>query len=215
MMKKISIIIADDHTLIRDGIKSLLQSVDEFEVVGEATDGDELIQFIDTLDPEIVVLDITMPKKSGIEVITEVKKYNNRVKFIVLSMHDNPEYVLKSVQSGALSYLLKNTDHEEIIKAVKAVSAGQKYFSPDIYSIILNGLANPELVKASQIAETLTKRELEVLKEVSMGLSTKLIADKLFISVRTVETHRINLMKKLDVHNSAELIKKAMDLNII
>ncbi|WP_041932100.1 response regulator [Cytophaga hutchinsonii] len=214
-MKKISIIIADDHTLIRDGIKSLLQSVDEFEVVGEATDGDELIQFIDTLDPEIVVLDITMPKKSGIEVITEVKKYNNRVKFIVLSMHDNPEYVLKSVQSGALSYLLKNTDHEEIIKAVKAVSAGQKYFSPDIYSIILNGLANPELVKASQIAETLTKRELEVLKEVSMGLSTKLIADKLFISVRTVETHRINLMKKLDVHNSAELIKKAMDLNII
>ncbi len=214
-MKKISIIIADDHTLIRDGIKSLLQSVDEFEVVGEATDGDELVQFIDSLDPEIVVLDITMPKKSGIEVITEVKKYNNRVKFIVLSMHDNPEYVLKSVQSGALSYLLKNTDHEEIVKAVKAVSSGQKYFSPDIYSIILNGLANPELVKASQLAETLTKRELEVLKEVSMGLSTKLIADKLFISVRTVETHRINLMKKLDVHNSAELIKKAMDLNII
>lgn len=215
MMKKISIIIADDHTLIRDGIKSLLQSVDEFEVVGEATDGDELIQFIDTLDPEIVVLDITMPKKTGIEVITEVKKYNNRVKFIVLSMHDNPEYVLKCVQSGALSYLLKNTDHEEIIKAVKAVSAGQKYFSPDIYSIILNGLANPELIKANQLAETLTKRELEVLKEVSMGLSTKLIADKLFISVRTVETHRINLMKKLDVHNSAELIKKAMDLNLI
>jgi len=214
-MKKISIVIADDHTLIRDGIKALLQAVEEFEVVGEATDGDELVQFIDTLDPEVVVLDITMPKKTGIEVIAEVKKYNNRVKFIVLSMHDNPEYVLKSVQAGALSYLLKNTDHEEIIKAVKAVSSGQKYFSPDIYTIILNGLANPELVKGNQVAESLTKRELEVLKEVSMGLSTKLIADKLHISIRTVETHRINLMKKMDVHNSAELIKKAMDLNLI
>lgn len=214
-MQKISIVIADDHTLIRDGIKALLQSVDEFEVVGEATDGEELIQFIDTLDPEIVVLDITMPKKTGIEVISEVKKYNNRVKFIVLSMHDNPEYVLKSVQAGALSYLLKNTDHEEIVKAVKTVSAGQKYFSPDIYNIILNGLANPELAKANQVADILTKRELEVLKEVSMGLSTKLIADKLHISIRTVETHRINLMKKMEVHNSAELIKKAMDLNLI
>lgn len=214
-MKKISIVIADDHTLIRDGIKALLQSVDEFEVVGEATDGEELVQFIDTLDPEVVVLDITMPKKTGIEVISEVKKYNNRVKFIVLSMHDNPEYVLKSVQAGALSYLLKNTDHEEIVKAVKAVSSGQKYFSPDIYNIILTGLANPELIKGNQVAELLTKRELEVLKEVSMGLSTKLIADKLCISIRTVETHRINLMKKMEVHNSAELIKKAMDLNLI
>lgn len=214
-MKKISIVIADDHTLIRDGIKALLQSEEEFEVVGEATDGEELVQFIDTLDPEVVVLDITMPKKTGIEVISEVKKYNNRVKFIVLSMHDNPEYVLKSVQAGALSYLLKNTDHEEIVKAVKAVSSGQKYFSPDIYNIILTGLANPELIKANQVAELLTKRELEVLKEVSMGLSTKLIADKLCISIRTVETHRINLMKKMEVHNSAELIKKAMDLNLI
>ncbi|MGN6645951.1 MAG: response regulator [Cytophaga sp.] len=214
-MKKISIVIADDHTLIRDGIKALLQSIDEFEVVGEATDGEELVQFIDTLDPDIVVVDITMPKKTGIEVITEVKKYNSRVKFIVLSMHDNPEYVLKSVQAGALSYLLKNTDHEEIVKAVKAVSAGQKYFSADIYSIILNGLANPELIKGNQLSEALTKRELEILREVSMGLSTKLIADKLHISVRTVETHRINLMKKMEVHNSAELIKKAMDLNLI
>lgn len=214
-MKKISIVIADDHTLIRDGIKALLQSIDEFEVVGEATDGEELVQFIDTLDPDIVVVDITMPKKTGIEVITEVKKYNSRVKFIVLSMHDNPEYVLKSVQAGALSYLLKNTDHEEIVKAVKAVSSGQKYFSADIYSIILNGLANPELIKGNQLSEALTKRELEILREVSMGLSTKLIADKLHISVRTVETHRINLMKKMEVHNSAELIKKAMDLNLI
>ncbi len=214
-MKKINIVIADDHILIRDGIKALLQTVEEFEVVGEATDGEELVQFIDTLNPDIVLLDITMPKKTGIEVISEVKKYNHTVKFIILSMHDNPEYVLKSVQAGALSYLLKNTDHEEIIKAVKTVSAGQKYFSPDIYSIILNGLANPDLIKGNQLSDTLTKREKEILKEVSMGLSTKLIADKLCISVRTVETHRINLMKKMEVHNSAELIKKAMELNLI
>ncbi|WP_299251091.1 response regulator transcription factor [uncultured Cytophaga sp.] len=214
-MKKIQIVIADDHVLIRDGIKALLQSIEEFEVVGEAADGEELIKLIDTLNPEIVLLDITMPKKTGIEVISEVKQYNHTVKFIMLSMHDNPEYVLKSVQAGALSYLLKNTDHEEIIKAVKAVSIGQKYFSPDIYSIILNGLANPDIIKGSQLSDSLTKREKEILKEVSMGLSTKLIADKLHISVRTVETHRINLMKKMQVHNSAELIKKAMDLNII
>ena len=214
-MKKINIVIADDHILIRDGIKALLQSIDEFEVIGEAADGEELIQLIDSLNPDIVLLDITMPNKTGIEVISEVKQYNHSAKFIVLSMHDNPEYVLKSVQAGALSYLLKNTDHEEIIKAVKAVSAGQKYFSPDIYSIILNGLANPDLIKGNQLGEVLTKREKEILKEVSMGLSTKLIADKLCISVRTVETHRINLMKKMEVHNSAELIKKAMELNLI
>ncbi|HSY61243.1 MAG TPA: response regulator transcription factor [Cytophaga sp.] len=214
-MKKINIVIADDHVLIRDGIKALLQSIDEFEVIGEAADGEELIHLIDSLNPEIVLLDITMPKKTGIEVILEVKQYNHSVKFIMLSMHDNPEYVLKSVQAGALSYLLKNTDHEEIIKAVKAVSSGQKYFSPDIYSIILNGLANPDLIKGNQLGEVLTKREKEILKEVSMGLSTKLIADKLCISVRTVETHRINLMKKMEVHNSAELIKKAMELNLI
>lgn len=214
-MKKIHIVIADDHVLIRDGIKALLQSIEEFEVVGEAADGDELIRLIDTLNPEIVLLDITMPNKTGIEVINEVKQYNHTVKFIMLSMHDNPEYVLKSVQSGALSYLLKNTDHEEIIKAIKLVSEGQKYFSPDIYTIILNGLANPDIIKSNQLGDSLTKREREILKEVSMGLSTKLIADKLHISVRTVETHRINLMKKMEVHNSAELIKKAMDLNII
>ena len=110
-MKKTTIVIADDHILIRDGIKALLQTVEEFDVVGEAADGEELIQFIDTLNPDIVLLDITMPKKTGIEVIAEVKKYNHLVKFIILSMHDNPEYVLKSVQAGALSYLLKNTDH--------------------------------------------------------------------------------------------------------
>ena len=214
-MKKINIVIADDHVLIRDGIKALLQSIDEFEVIGEAADGEELIQLIDSLNPEIVLLDITMPKKTGIEVVAEVKQYNHSVKFIMLSMHDNPEYVLKSVQAGALSYLLKNTDHEEIIKAVKAVSSGQKYFSPDIYAIILNGLANPDLIKGNQLGEILTRREKEILKEVSMGLSTKLIADKLCISVRTVETHRINLMKKMEVHNSAELIKKAMELNLI
>jgi two-component system nitrate/nitrite response regulator NarL len=214
-MKKIPIIIADDHVLIRDGIKALLQTIEEFDVIGEATDGEELIKLIDTLNPEIVLLDITMPNKTGIQVINEIKQYNHAVKFIMLSMHDNPEYVLKSVQAGALSYLLKNTDHEEIIKAVKSVSEGHKYFSPDIYSIILNGLANPDLIKSNQIGDSLTKREREILKEVSMGLSTKLIADKLCISVRTVETHRINLMKKMEVHNSAELIKKAMDMSII
>ncbi len=214
-MEKISIVIADDHILIRDGIKAVLQSIDTFEVIGEACNGEEAIQLIDTLNPDIALLDITMPKKTGIEVVLEVKKYNQTVKFIMLSMHDNPEYVLKSVQAGALSYLLKNTDHEEIIKAVKSVGNGQKYFSPDIYNIILNGLSNPDLVKGNQVVNTLTKRELEVLKEVSEGLSTKLIADKLSISIRTVETHRINLMKKMEVHNSAELIRKAMKMNLI
>jgi DNA-binding NarL/FixJ family response regulator len=214
-MGKISIVIADDHILIRDGIKAVLQSIDAFEVVGEASDGEEAIQLIDTLNPDIALLDITMPKKTGIEVVTEVKKYNQKIKFIMLSMHDNPEYVLKSVQAGALSYLLKNTDHEEIIKAVKSVGNGQKYFSSNIYNIILNGLSNPDLVKGNQVVNTLTKRELEVLKEVSEGLSTKLIADKLSISIRTVETHRINLMKKMEVHNSAELIRKAMEMNLI
>ena len=139
-MEKISIVIADDHILIRDGIKAVLQSIDTFEVIGEACNGEEAIQLIDTLNPDIALLDITMPKKTGIEVVLEVKKYNQTVKFIMLSMHDNPEYVLKSVQAGALSYLLKNTDHEEIIKAVKSVGNGQKYFSPDIYNIILNNL---------------------------------------------------------------------------
>jgi DNA-binding NarL/FixJ family response regulator len=154
-----------------------------------------------------------MPIKNGIEVIKEVRAVNPLIRCIVLSMHEDPEYVIKSVQAGAMSYVIKNSDHQEILNAVKAVSLGQKYFNSNISSILIQGLSQ-QTADTINYGELLTPREKEVLKEVVNGLSTKMIADKLSIGSRTVETHRINIMKKMQVQNTAELVRKTIENKI-
>jgi DNA-binding NarL/FixJ family response regulator len=211
-MGKISIVIADDHRLIRDGIKTLLKKDNDFEIVAEANNGEELIDIINTITPDVILADISMPKFNGIDAMATLKKINPNLKFIILTMHEEPEYIMKSIKAGASSYLLKNVEYEELQKAVRTVAGGGKYFNAFISNIMIENLAQ-QTEKEEQAP--LTPREVEVLKEVANGLSAKLIADKFSISVRTVETHRVNIMKKLNAHNTAEVIKKAIEQKII
>ncbi|MCU0416605.1 MAG: response regulator transcription factor [Cytophagaceae bacterium] len=213
-MNKVRIVIADDHILLRDGVKNLLQKEWGAEIVGEATTGVEAIDIILQEIPDIALLDLNMPIKNGIQVIREVREINPSIKCVILSMHEDPEYILKSVQAGAMSYLLKNANHEEIIYGLKQVYNGQKYFNSTVSEILIQGLSNQKTSDVS-LENVLTQREKEVLKEVAEGLSTKMIAEKLIISTRTVETHRINIMKKLKAQNTAELIRIAMENKLI
>jgi DNA-binding NarL/FixJ family response regulator len=212
-MGKIKIIICDDHRLIRDGIKAMLSRNENFELIGEAEIGEQLFDLLQTLVPDVILIDITMPDKNGIEVFTELKRVNQNLKFIVLTMHEEPEYVIKAVKGGASGYLLKNLEYEELEKAITTVAGGGKYFNDRISKVLLENLyANTE---EETFSGKLTDREQEVLAEIVNGLTTRQIAEKLFISHRTVETHRVNLMKKLNVHNIAELVKIAIDKKIV
>jgi DNA-binding NarL/FixJ family response regulator len=212
-MKKIKIILADDHSLVREGFKALLNKSGEIEVIAEAENGTQLLQLLDIHSPDVLLIDISMPELSGIEALSTIKKLNPNLKVIILTMHEEAEYVLKSIQAGANGYLLKNVELEELHNAIKKVVAGEKYFNATISNIMIDNLSKAKEVKDD--TSPITVREKEILQYVAAGLSTKLIADKLEISIRTVETHRVHLLKKLHAQNTAELIKKATDLKII
>jgi len=210
-MRKIKIIIADDHKLFRKGLKSLLDQEDNFEIVGEATNGQELLDLLQEIRPDVVLIDLSMPVVSGLEVLQKAKTKFPHMKFIVLTMHDDGQYVAKSVRSGAFGYLLKNADEEELKTAIRqVVLQDTKYFNPHISELLINSMA----IQPPR-AQKLSEREQEVLYLVAQGKTTRDIAHELFVSTRTIETHRANIMKKLEVHNTAELIKKAMDLKLI
>jgi len=207
----IKIIVADDHKLFRDGIASLLSKNANFEIIDRVSNGKILLErFAEGIIPHIVLLDLSMPEVDGFEVLSIAKKKYPQIKFIAISMHDDGQYIVKCVRSGAFGYLLKNADEEELVKAINEVVNGRKYFNKDISALMINNMA----LEGSQI-KRLSEREIEILKLVSEGKTTKEIADVLFISTRTVETHRVNMMKKLEVQNSAEMIKKAAQLGII
>lgn len=210
-MRKIKIVIADDHQLFRKGLKFLLSQEENFEVVGEATNGRELLELLSEIRPDVVLLDLSMEVISGLEVLQTAKKKWSGLKFIVLTMHDDGQYVAKSVRSGAFGYLLKNADEEELKIAIRQVVLHEKkYFNPHIAELLINNMAIQLPPK-----QKLSNREREVLHLVAHGKTTKEIASELFVSTRTIETHRANIMKKLKVHNTAELIKKAMELKLI
>ncbi|WPR71452.1 response regulator transcription factor [Flavobacterium sp. NG2] len=218
MSNIIRVVLADDHVFVRDGVKSLLESEENIVVVGEATDGQEALTVVEEHKPDLLIIDIRMPHLTGIEVVDKLRKANNFVKTIVLSMHDSEEYVLKSINAGADGYLLKGSSKEEFLKALHTVTNGGKYFTGDISSILINQLSNPSAVEAkSTMAEelTITKREKEILKLLLSGKGNKEIAETLDISKRTAEVHRFNLMKKLKVKNLMELSNKATEYSLI
>ncbi|MGM8362946.1 response regulator [Flavobacterium sp. ARAG 55.4] len=219
MNDTIRVVLADDHFFVRDGIKSLLESEKNIEVVGEATDGLEALEVVTATKPDLLIVDIRMPHHTGIDVVEKLRNQNNTVKIIVLSMHESEEYVLKSIKAGADGYLLKGSSKEEFMKALHAVANGGKYFTGDISSILINQLTSaastlePKPVLAEDL--TITKREKEILTLLLSGKGNKEIAEALEISKRTAEVHRFNLMKKLKVKNLMELSNKATEYSLI
>ncbi|WNH14004.1 response regulator [Thalassobellus suaedae] len=210
-MNKIKIIIADDHELFRNGLKELLIKHKDIQVVDCVGDGKEFLEAIkNTEDIDIALLDITMPNMDGFEVLNRIKNLNSNIKPIIISMHDDGIYIAKCAKNGAYSYLLKNTDQDELIKVVRIVHKGKKYFSPKISEKMINYMSEQTISQ-----DILSKKETEVLELISMGLTNKEIASKLFVSKRTIETHRANILRKLEVKNTAELIKKATKIKLI
>ena len=210
-MSKIRILLADDHPLIRAGFRSLLGKNDRFEIVGEAENGKELLELSGSLKPDIILVDINMPLTNGIDAIEQLSDRYPAIKSIVLTMHEEREYVLRALKVGASGYVLKNVERFELERAIMTVFEGGKYFSPIVTNILAEAVVKPEINDPGDI----TPREREVLELVAKGNSTKQVADILGISVRTVESHRINMLKKMKVNNTAELIKKAFELKIL
>lgn len=206
-MSTIKLIIADDHRIIRDGLKMLISQNSQLEVIGEVSNGEELLYHLNSTYADLVLLDISMPKLNGLESLPLLKLNFPLVRILIISMHDEPEYVLKAVQLGADGYILKNADHAEINRAIDVIMSGKKYFNAEVSNIMIEALNQKPVVEKTKI--NLTQRESEVLKLVAQGMSNKLIADALNISPRTVETHRTNLLRKFEAFNTAELVSKA------
>ncbi len=219
MSNIIRVVLADDHVFVRDGIKSLLENEANIEVVGEAIDGADALEVVAETKPDLLIADIRMPNLTGIELVEKLRSESNDIKIIMLSMHESEEYVLKSIKAGADGYLLKGSSKEEFLKALHTVSAGGKYFSGDISSILIGQLTNPSnsLEPKQNLSDEMmiTKREKEILTLLLSGKGNKEIAEALDISKRTAEVHRFNLMKKLKVKNLMELSNKATEYSLI
>ncbi len=215
-MKTIKVILADDHSIVRNGIKSTLSDAKNIKVIGEASNGLEAIEAVKKLQPDVVVMDISMPEMNGIEAVAQISKKFPDVHCLILSMHDREEYVFKSIESGALGYLLKDTTKEDFIKAIETVGRGEKYFSTSISNVLVSGdlqkVKNPDQQESESV---LTRREKGILKMIVNGKNNREIADELDISIRTIETHRANIMKKLQVKNAVELVRVALEEKIV
>lgn len=222
-MNQTTIVLVDDHSLVRDGIKALLESEKDLRVIGEGADGSDAITLVEEKKPDLLIIDIRMPKMTGIEAVEKLSALNADIKCIILSMHDSEEYILQSVAAGAKGYLLKDTGKTEFIKAIHTVRDGGKYYSGDISNVLVNNLLNPTIktsespkkVIRTSNAFDLTNKEIQVLGLVLSGLTNKQISEKLEKSKRTVETHRFNLMRKMDVKNLIDLSKKAQEFKLI
>lgn len=216
MPQKYRIVIAEDHTILREGLKSLLSSNPEFEIVGEAEDGREAIRCVEKLKPHLVLTDLSMPRMNGMDAIREIKKKCPETKILVLTVHKTEEYILATLQAGADGYLLKDSTHPELLVAVRHVLSGKHYISPGITDKVLDGyLEGRKTLKTRTSWETLTQREREICKLIAEGYRNKEIADDLCISVKTVEKHRSNLMEKLDLHNVQALTTYAIEKGLV
>ncbi|WP_203257202.1 response regulator transcription factor [Hyunsoonleella ulvae] len=221
-MDKINVVLADDHVLVRDGIRALLEDQTGIEVIDEASNGKEALEVISKNKPHVLIVDIRMPEKTGIEVVGEINTSGIDVKTLVLSMHDSEEYVVQAIQAGADGYLLKGASKEEFIKALNKVASGGKYFTGDVSAIIMNNFVNGNTNVAvtpralpKEDPFNLTKREKQILSLVLELKNNKDIAEELKISKRTAEVHRFNLMKKLEVSNLKELTDKAKEFGLV
>jgi DNA-binding NarL/FixJ family response regulator len=212
MGQKVRIVIAEDHTILREGLKSLLSSNPDFEIIGEAEDGREAIRCVEKFKPDLILMDLSMPRINGLDAIKEIKKRFSETKILVLTVHKTEEYILATLKSGADGYILKDSTHAELVLAVKNVLSGKHYISPGISEKVIEGyLEGKKTLKRKSSWETLTQREREILKLIAEGYKNKEIGDYLCISPKTVEKHRANLMEKLDLHNIQALTTFAIE----
>ena len=206
----ISVILVDDHVIMRDGLRRLLAAESDIEIVGEADNGRQAVKIALDKNPDIVIMDIAMKDMNGIEATRQIKEENPKIKVIALSMHSERQIVIGILRAGASGYLLKDSTSTELVEAIRTVYRGRKYISQNISDIILQEIS--EVKKDSEVigVDRLTNRESEILQLIAEGNSTKRIAEVLFISPKTVESHRANIMEKLDIHNLPELTKYAI-----
>lgn len=209
----IRVLIADDHLLFRAGIRRILASLEDMEVVGEAADGDEAIRLTADHQPDVVLVDIAMPGLSGIETARRIRANQPRSRVIILSMHEHEQYVLGALQAGAVGYLLKNASPQELETAVRAAARGETFISPAIAKYVIEDYVRR--AGREEPPERLTRRQREILQLIAEGLTTKAIAQKLGISTKTVETHRAELMDRLGIHDVAGLVRYAIRTGLV
>jgi DNA-binding NarL/FixJ family response regulator len=210
------IVIAEDHTILREGLKMLLSSNPELEVAGEAGDGLEAVRMVEMIKPDLILMDLSMPRMNGMGAIQEIKKQSPGTKILVLTVHRTEEYILATLKAGADGYVLKDATHSELMLAIECIFSGKSYLSPGISEKVIEGyLEGRKTVKTASSWDTLTQREREILKMIAEGYKNKDIADYLCISAKTVEKHRANLMKKLDLHSASSLTAFAMDKGLV
>jgi DNA-binding NarL/FixJ family response regulator len=211
----ISILLADDHTILRQGLSALLEAEPDFFILGEASTGLETLQKVQTLDPDILVLDLVLPDISGLEITRQVRHSNPRTRIVILSMHAKEAYVLEALNSGASAYVLKGSDARELIQAIHQARLGNRYLSPPLSEQRLEAYIQLTRGQEFDPYETLTNRERQILPLAAGGCSNIEIARRLTISSRTVEVHRAKVMAKLDLHNQSELVRFAIQRGII
>jgi len=212
-MGKIKIILVDDHQMFRDGVKSVLNDEENIDIIGEVGASEDLFELLKLQKPDLIITDISLPGISGIEIAKYISENYPEIKILILSMHSNEEFITKALSVGANGYLPKDTSMNELLDAINTIYKGENYFNKDISNTILKSIINKSKdVKGND--KCLTKREKEVIALVVEGLSNKEIAEKLFISVRTVDSHKNNIMQKLNLKSSVELVKYAIKNNL-
>ncbi len=221
-MKKTRILIADDHSVVRSGLRLLLQSSPDFAVVAEAADGEEAIMLVDKHKPDVVIMDISMPRLNGIEATSVMKQSHPEIKVIILTVHEDEGYVYQMLRAGASGYVLKSAGKKEIFAAIESALSGKRFFSPGISEMIIEGFIKRDKESRETLEQVtpssrqqLTKREIEVLRYIAQGYTNRKIAEALFLSIRTINTHRTNLMQKLDIHDTARLVRYAIETGLV
>ncbi|GAB4247661.1 MAG: response regulator transcription factor [Ekhidna sp.] len=210
---RIRIVVADDHNLIIKGLKLLLSDADHIEIVGEAMDGEEALQVVEKEKPDLLVTDISMPKVSGVELIEKITEKNLDTKVLVLSNFFDDQHILEAYEKGSKGYLPKSVDDEHLIYAIGKIAKGEIYYHQSVLDVLGTALIQRRMSTAN--SSELTEREREILKELVDGATNKEIGEKLFISVRTVDAHRRNIMKKLNVKNGVQLVRVSLERNLV